>query len=279
MHNFSRSLRVPQALGLNVEQAKDAARISSRISNAMSKALLPYMFAVGRWPLKSLENVRHPYGEMCLARARKILRDGASLPLLFPTDDIGFRYRPEFPRAQNAEESIHHGLDLDHLQVGGRLPHIWLQCLHPDTGESLGNISSTDLADQLQAAFLSSGIFDFTRSRPFAILLSSSAEEKITLSASQTVLKGWNMPLIGVKIIMRPEVSSHSSTTTFGEFGQEDQQALFRHLIKKGGCLTLNDIEGNWEQRIHSQASSILVRPDGHIQALLPSVKDLDIDF
>lgn len=270
---------MPQALGLNVEQAKDVARISSRISNAMSKALLPSMFAVGRWPLKSLENVRHPYGEMCLAKARKILRDGASLPLLFPTEDVGFRYRPEFPRAQNADESIHHGLGLDHLQVGGRLPHIWLQCLHPDTGESLGNISSTDLADQLQAAFLSSGFFDFTRSGPFAILLSSSAEEKISLSASQTVLKGWNMPLIGVKIIMRPEVSSHSSTTTFGEFGQQDQQALFRHLIEKGGCLTLNDIEGNWEQRIHSQASSIVVRPDGHIQALLSSDKDLDIDF
>jgi len=266
MRNYARSLRVPQALGLDAEQAKSLTQTTATIPTPVPKALLASMLALGRRPLRSLDEAGQPYGAACLAKARKVLRDGAGLPLLFPQDDLGFRYSP---RGIIGEDN---GKILTAIRVGGRLPHIWLQCVHPETGIHLGKVSTTDLADQLHLIALTNLHLPSPFSpTPFAILLTSSVTDMHLGRASRLRWRGGEMPLLHVRIVTTspdPELPSCTTKTTLAEFPRESKEAICRHMFESGNQLQLQDQDGEWERRMQGRGTGVLLRPDGHIWAM-----------
>lgn len=276
MRNYTRSLRVPRALGLYAEEAKSLTQTTAAIPIPAPKGLLTSMLALGRRPLRSLEEVGQPYGAACLAKARKVLQDGAGLPLLFPQDDLGFQYHR---RDQLAGEDKCSSLAL--IRVGGRLPHIWLQCVHPETGAHLGKVSTTDLADQVHVALTNLDLPCFCNT-PFAILLTSSVTDNAVGSVSQLRWRGGEMSLFHVRISSTSPnsvLSSCTTETTLAEFSREGMEALCRQMFESKGHLQLEDQDGEWERRMPCLGAGVLLRPDGHIWAILKSTGELDSSF
>lgn len=176
LRNYERSLRVPQALGLDVDQAKALAESAAALGEGVAslpKAVVESVLAMGRRPLRSLATPGQPYGAACLKAARRVLADGAGLPLLFPHDDLGFCYSgPLVPSSregtgngghqeQGATEREAEALTgfplpataaivsrLGALVEGARVPHFTLRT------EGAGGlcVSTTDLAEQLHVA-------------------------------------------------------------------------------------------------------------------------------
>ena len=70
---------------------------------------------------------------------QQLVSSGRSLPLIFPDEDLGFRYTsgalvkalenrdPSATRNKNSERQ----LLCDELVVGGRVPHCWLEVMAP----------------------------------------------------------------------------------------------------------------------------------------------------
>lgn len=273
MRNYARSLRVPQALGLDAEQAKSLTRTTA----TMPKAVVDSMLALGLRPLRTLEEAGQPYGTACLAKARQVLKDGAGLPLLFPQDDLGFRY-PPMSSGRLRENREQGGEDLDIVQLGGRLPHIWLQCAHPRTGAHLGKVSTTDLADQLHVALTSLEPTSPSSPLPFAILLSSSQSTFSLGCTSRLQWRGGEMPLLQVQIVSTrpvPESPSCTPEVTFADLPRQDQKALWQQILEVGH-LQLQDEDGEWERRMQGVGKDVLLRPDGHVWAIARSWKELD---
>lgn len=263
MRNYARSLRVPQALGLDAEQAKSLTQTTATIPMPVPKAILASMLALGRRPLRSLEEAGQPYGASCLAKARKVLRDGAGLPLLFPQDDLGFQYSPKGSAGEDNCQS------LAVIRVGGRLPHIWLQCVHPETGAHLGKVSTTDLADQLHVAQTTLDFHSPSSPVPFAILLTSSVTDA---RAFRLRWRGGEMPLLHVRIAStspNSELPSCTTKTTLAEFPRQSKEALCRRMFESGSHLQLEDQDGEWGRRMHGVGTGVLLRPDGHIFAII----------
>lgn len=273
MRNYARSLRVPQALGLDAEQAKSLTQTTATMAMPVPKTLLASILALGRRPLRSLEEVGQPYGAACLAKARKVLRDGAGLPLLFPQDDLGFRYCPSNMAGEDNGES------LAVIRVGGRLPHIWLQCIHPETGVHLGRVSTTDLADQLHVALTNLDLHSLSFPGPFTILLTSSLSDAHLGHTSRLSWRGGEMPLLHVRIVPaspNSELPSCTNKTTLAEFPRQSMEALGRHMLESGGHLQLEDQDGEWERRLQGLGLGVLLRPDGHVWAIVKSTGKLD---
>ena len=273
MRNYARSLRVPQALGLDAEQAKSLTQMTATIPIPMPKALLASMLALGRRPLRSLEKAGQPYGAACLTKARNVLRDGAGLPLLFPQDDLGFRYSPRGMAGEDKDES------LALIRVGGRLPHIWLQYVHPETGVHLGKVSTTDLADQLHVALTNLDLPTLSFPAPFAIHLTSSVSDAHLGRASRLRCRGGEMPLLHVRIVStspNSELPSCATKTTLAELPRNSMEELCRHMFESGGLLQLEDQDGEWERRMQGLGTGVLLRPDGHVWAIAKSTGGLD---
>ncbi|KAM3572825.1 hypothetical protein VYU27_005184 [Nannochloropsis oceanica] len=276
MRNYTRSLRMPRALGLDAEEAKSLSQTAAAIPMPAPKGFLTSLLALGRRPLRSLEEAGQPYGAACLAKARKILQDGAGLPLLFPQDDLGFQYPP---RGHLIGEDKYKSLAL--IRVGCRLPHIWLQCVHPETGAHLGKVSTTDLADQVHVALTNLDLPCFCNT-PFAILLTSSVMHKAVGPVAQLRWREGEMSLFHVRISSTSPnsiLSSCTTETTLAEFSLESMEALCQHIFGSKSHLQLEDKEGEWERRMSYLGAGVLLRPDGHIWAILKSTGELESCF
>ncbi len=266
MRNFERSLRVPRALGLDVDQAKVLAQSSA--AGLLPKAVFESMLALGRRPLQALEQPGQVYGATCLAKARQVLRDGAGLPLLFPHDDLGFCY------GKKGEGGATRSLGA--LVPDGRLPHAWLQCPHPETGASLGTVSTTDLADQLHVAALPSTA---SPPVPVALLLTTGTDAADAVALGPTSRLCWaggEVALRHVEIVSAEGSSGpidKATSTTFAELAQADKQVLMQHL-NETGRLRLLDTHGRWRAKTGGKDIAVLLRPDGHIWQVFGSSQE-----
>lgn len=292
LHNFERSLRVPRALGLDAEQAKAMAQLACT-SNlpVVPKAMFEMLLSLGRRPLKALEEPGQPYGSNCLAKARKVLQDGAGLPLLFPHEDLGFRYILEENEGKalgqaHMEEPTAVAEDLGTIVRGRRMPHIWLEYLDKVTGATLSRISTTDLPDQLHVA-LTQQTSNFPSPPPpllpFAVLLTSSENQMGgTFKTSSLLRRSWgHLPLLQVEILPPSSAGSERSESTTCDdsaglfLSEQDREKLQYYLshpekeVKPANIVwRFRDVEGSWSRRHAAGGSAVagvLLRPDGHV--------------
>jgi hypothetical protein len=147
--NFKAAMAVPAALGLD----PSAARLVHKVVNSGLGLLLPERFqgtlldgllAIGRAQVSpAFLSSLNPIGSARVLEVQRILREGQSLQLQFPAEDLGFRYLegalvPEVEAQQqtNSRQNFPTGRRREYLpstQPGARLPHfpIHMFCLNP----------------------------------------------------------------------------------------------------------------------------------------------------
>ena len=87
-----------------------------------------------------------PTVQFATDRISQVVNNGLSLPLLFPSHDLGYRYVPEGvenSRTTTSKESV---LYTPSAAIGCRLPHVWLR-RRVTAVESEEVVSSIDLVD------------------------------------------------------------------------------------------------------------------------------------
>ena len=237
------------------------------------------LLAGGRRPLASLEKGGQPYGEACLHAARKILQDGASLPLLFPLHDLGFRYSA-------VGSSIEKRSTPDHLMTktlcpGSRMPHLVLKV--PGTQQQQGWISTVDLADQLHVALR--GRNKTTHPAPFAVLITSEGcvlglgeDAYLSLSPAGAEKEGTDepkIPILVVKIVGPPSDAipspSTPKTTRLVDLMHDMLGSIERNLCRNGHVELIDEL-GQWNKAVRglqdeypNKNVGIILRPDGYI--------------
>ena len=86
------------------------------------------------------------------------------------------------------------------------------------------------------------------------------------------------MPLVQTKIVPTSPASAFPSfapKVTFADLPRQDKEALWRQIIETGQ-LQLEDGDGQWERHMNGVGTDVLLRPDGHIWAIIKGGKELD---
>ncbi|OIW14660.1 hypothetical protein TanjilG_33002 [Lupinus angustifolius] len=163
LENFRAAMSVPAALGLDPTIANTVHKfvnngIGSILPSGLQKVALDGIFAIGRAQLsESVLNESNPLGSSRLAKLRKIFKEGKSLQLQFPAEDIGFRYLQGaiVPESYNAESppGILTGRRRDYIpstHPGSRLPHMFVKVIQKNEE----TISTLDLISGDKVEFL-----------------------------------------------------------------------------------------------------------------------------
>lgn len=229
--------------------------------------------SLGRRPLASLETPGQAYGQSLLTAARQVLQDGAGLPLLFPTTDLGTIYPPP-----TGEEGV--GVEggrerLREIVLGGRMPHLCLR-----VGEAQTYVSSVDLGSQW-AVLVGQGAV------PPAVLL-------VYHDPAVPQSLGAGRELAGLRVlVVRVQGADKSESVDPGGEGEgevlpscvsladvegSDREAL---LAQKGGLeVTVTPEGARTFEKVLQGPGAVLVRPDGHVCGVfkgdtLPSLEEL----
>lgn len=169
VQNFKAAMSVPTALGLDPSVANSVHRVinsslGSVLPSSMQKVALEGIFSIGRSQLSEFFlNEDNPIGSMRLERLRSIFREGKSLQLQFPAEDLGFCYREGAlvadggNRTEIEAASGHRSGPRDYIpsaKPGSRLPH--MQVRAPNTSFSKDIFSTLDLipGDKLEFLFI-----------------------------------------------------------------------------------------------------------------------------
>lgn len=135
VRNFEISLRVPKAIGLDLQTANRLSRLIERIPGpcTIKRAVFRASMRLG---LKQVDwlKAKHAIARRRRLALHNIFQDAKqqTLQLLFPGQDLGIVYRKGWLSGQDEAAAIR--LDpFDYkpvLQTGGRMPHFWLENEH-----------------------------------------------------------------------------------------------------------------------------------------------------
>ncbi|KAL8226450.1 hypothetical protein R6Q57_016282 [Mikania cordata] len=167
IQNFQAAMAVPAALGIDPATANSVHQVINNtvgtiLPSTIQKTLLDGIFSLGRAQLSNLVlNENNPLGSSRLAKVRRIFKEGKSLQLQFPAEDLGFRYRkgalvpeidsegapikPEPPTGRRREY-------IPSADPGSRLPHMNVKVLSDVKKEAI--ISTLDLISIDKVEFL-----------------------------------------------------------------------------------------------------------------------------
>ncbi|KAG2706732.1 hypothetical protein I3760_05G116200 [Carya illinoinensis] len=165
VQNFRAAMGVPAALGIDPAVANSVHQIinggvGSVLPYGLQRVILDGIFTVGRAQLSEyLLNESNPLGSLRLARLRSIFKEGKSLQLQFPAEDLGFRYLkgalvPDSNSSLGAPEPPT-GRRRDYVpsaDPGSRLPHMDVRVLSDLSSEEI--ISTLDLVSSDKVEFL-----------------------------------------------------------------------------------------------------------------------------
>lgn len=164
LENFKAAMSVPATLGLSPTIANTVHQlvingIGSILPSGLQKVALDGIFAIGRAQLsESFLNESNPLGSSRLAKLRHIFKEGKSLQLQFPAEDLGFRYlQGAIIPESNHDESpqlIPTGRRRDYIpsaNPGSRLPHLFVKVMHPLSEET---VSTLDLVSGDKVEFI-----------------------------------------------------------------------------------------------------------------------------
>ncbi|GAQ79756.1 Monooxygenase involved in coenzyme Q (ubiquinone) biosynthesis [Klebsormidium nitens] len=266
--NFKGAMAIPSALGLDPAAAKLLLRTLNRppislLPATYQRELLERGLALGRAQMSPLLlNANNPVGRARLAEVARIIREGESLQLQFPAEDLGFRYTqgalwtgvPDvIERAERANAMGRRtGYEPD-TRPGFRLPHCELAVglIDIETGAvsaTKDTVSTLDLTDSGQL-FL----------RLIVSVDRDGADWKRALADLQSLLP---FPIRGAVIwpdgakADSQEISGNRSERT-SPIGNEETDQSVLHLV---------DVHESWAAMPRIGPGVILlVRPDGHI--------------
>jgi len=213
--------------------------------------------AFGRRPLQSLQILNQPFGEGLMARARRVLADGAGLPLIFPESDLGYCYDFKSGGKGKAQADALKG-----PVVGGRCPHIRLTLSHAgeEQEDEMGRyFTTTDLPDQL-AVFVKEETGQPSLAMP--VIVTSYNDSLLPQIPREGVVTIVVRPAEN-KVLQAPE----GRTGVLEDLTSRQKEHLMAKLAQ-GEVIVATDTYGDWE-RILGQAGGLLViRADGYISGV-----------
>ncbi len=129
--NYEMTLQIPSAIGLHLSMANRLSRLINCLRGL--QGLKRFIFqSVMRLGLKQVNGLKsaHPIARYRRRRLRNIFNDvkHQTLQLLFPGQDMGFRYEKGwlFGHKTKTRSQMNPFVFNPELRVGGRVPHFWL---------------------------------------------------------------------------------------------------------------------------------------------------------
>ena len=128
MRNYDKSALAARLLGVDPTLAKTAI---NTFNTSIASYLLPLpirsiaVSAMVSTGLSTLKYLKNDY-DIRTTLLKNMINSGKSLPLIFPTEDIGFQYQQGC--VIHTTKSINENVDLEsisNLRIGGRIPHCW----------------------------------------------------------------------------------------------------------------------------------------------------------
>lgn len=309
VRNYQRTLRIAKACYLDAQHPQLlVSLLHSPPMNMLSMQTRQTMFRqlinAAMMPLGSLVSFCRS-GEMQGGRSFhanhlkknvwSILESGGSLPLVFPSFELGFYYDPndsinQEGRATSSINGSGSGGDtagyFPKLKVGHRMPHILVEvlassplstlCPSPfssqrDSTEHV--ISLTDISSQLrQACSVSSPVFTL-------ISIGTVLTHAVAFisEAMQCVMKKWHVPIMLVNVLpagVKDHLNNMKSSTAESHsndvnvlYAADSQRALLQLLQCTGPeQVRQTQIDGKTSENNEISINAlIMVRPDGHI--------------
>ncbi|KAL3790414.1 hypothetical protein HJC23_013586 [Cyclotella cryptica] len=307
VRNYQRTLRIAKACYLDAQHPQ----LLMSMLGSPPMSFLPLearrdvfrrLVRVAMMPLGSLLSEsgggNHSFHASHVERnVRSILESGGSLPLVFPSYELGFRYNLLANDGKSSRESLDDSAGYHPtIRVGHRFPHIEVEVFTPRSSGRLGwsvletphqqssatnesaafRISLVDISSQLrQVHSLSIPLFTIL------VLGSDLIKKSSVLQRVATgVMTKWDVPLIIVNILrertdhyadesMSP-MDGRSPKDTYNECKVEDVVDVHQALYQ----LSLSELS-NWyddNQSNHRENNPrvemnalVLIRPDGHV--------------
>ncbi|KAG0583412.1 hypothetical protein KC19_3G134100 [Ceratodon purpureus] len=254
--NFNAALAVPAALGLDPSAARIVhGAINSRVGMLFPKklqsAVLEGLFAVGRAQVSpAFLSGFNPIASARVSEMQRILREGHSLQLQFPAEDLGFRYGegalvPEVEQTSSRRKvSAPTGRRQEYLpssQPGARLPHFPIVIYHhmDSSPSSKKSCSTLDLISE---------------SEIHLVLIVGSNESGRTWA--EAALSAAKLSAVPLKIVfMCP-----------GKVNESEVFSVPKWVSASESILTHAEVDqGWWELCGIPDVGAILVRPDEHV--------------
>ncbi|KAL7482763.1 hypothetical protein ACHAW6_008418 [Cyclotella cf. meneghiniana] len=305
VRNYQRTLRIARACYLDAQHpqllmAMLGAPPMSFLPLQARKDIFRRLVRIAMMPLGSLlsksNSVNHSFHANRVERnVRSILESGGSLPLVFPSYELGFSYNSSVSDGQSKvlDDSAEY---YPRIRVGHRFPHIEVEVLTPHSFGKVGwsvletphrlsthmnestslRISLVDISSQLRQVH-SLSIPLFTILVLGSDLIKSSA---VLQRVATGVMNKWDVPLILANVHReKSDGCVDESTSAMDSHTQEDSyneckvehfvdihQALYE--LSHSELSTLS--ESNHSQRSrntsHEEMNAlIMIRPDGHV--------------
>ena len=148
--NYMRGLEAPKSIGLDRDLIAVA---SSALDHSAAASVLPLSLRTGLLDLGATIGrsimLSAPTKSFATDRISRVVRNGSALPLLFPWQDIGYKYWPDGRDSKKNEV-----LYVPDASVGCRLPHIWLKSVDQMDNTDSSALSSIDLVNVLHHVLL-----------------------------------------------------------------------------------------------------------------------------
>ncbi|XP_048318333.1 uncharacterized protein LOC107428340 isoform X2 [Ziziphus jujuba] len=266
IQNFKAAMAVPATLGLDPTVANSVHKIindgvGSVLPSGLQRKVLDGIFTIGRAQLsETLLNENNPLGSSRLANLRRIFKEGKSLQLQFPAEDLGFRYlegalvpdsdstlaTPEAPTGRRRDY-------IPNANPGSRLPHMYVRILSNSSSQEI--ISTLDLVSGDKVEFL---------------LIIAPAESSYNLArATFKVAEDFKVPI-------RVCVMWSAGTTEQVEVANQVPMAPWQNYMHVMEVKKSPTSSSWWEICKMTKEGAILVRPDEHIAWRVKSGVDRD---
>lgn len=120
--NYEKTAHLASLLGVDPDLGKKILQLtSSVVPKAFQKTAIQGILNTGRAPLATLSSSSNLYGRQRVASFQRRIAEGGDLALLFPLQDVGYRY----PQRRGGPPHVRTALP-EWLLPGRRVPHAWM---------------------------------------------------------------------------------------------------------------------------------------------------------
>ena len=255
LRNYEKTVCMAESVGLHREHPSLMTELATAlpISDAARREFVRGALRIGQAPLAALGGARM-IGEARIRALKRLLQRGGGLPLLFPTNDLGFAYPSggdddqDHRTSQEAAAACSEDPLLT-VRLGGRMPHCRLStCSSPPRIFSL-----VDIPTQLEDSDCASP--------QFAVLMDARTAKFWVAAVRSSMLPAFRL----LKIRAPPEcggVMTPPPATQCELFSPVGSQPF----PDGTGAFDAIDIFGEWSRATSSaHVDLVLVRPDGHV--------------
>ena len=257
LRNYEKTVSAAESVGLHREHPSLVSELATAlpISDAARREFVRGALRIGQAPLAALGKHRM-IGEARIRALKRLLQRGGGLPLLFPTNDLGFAY----PSGSDDDQDSHStSLEAEGacsedplltVRLGGRMPHCRLS-----TDSSPPRIFSlVDIPTQLEDS-------DST-SPQFAVLMDARSSKFWVAAIRSGMLPALRM----LKIRPPPECGSVITPPPTTQCELFFSSVGSRAFPDGTGSFDAIDIFGDWSRATSgTHVDLVLVRPDGHV--------------